>query len=213
MYRHLIFDLDGTVADTLPSIALALNLTLKHFNKNFTYTVEETRFFVGHGTPYLIQKAFKNNIDNFDEVFDYYVRTQIKTHLDNATIFPGLKEKLQQLRDSGCTLYIATNKPAEVAPIVINKLYGDGFFKEIVAQKKDMPKKPDPYVINQIIKRYNLKPNECLYIGDSEVDLLSAKNAGIDACLVKYGYGHYDKINEALAKYIVNKPNDFQQFL
>lgn len=213
MYKHLIFDLDGTIVDTLPSIALAVNQTLKHFHKNYSYTDEEVRHFVGYGTPYLIKKAFKGDIENYDEVLAFYIEKQIITHLKNAKIFPKLKENLKSLSDIGYTLYIATNKPSPVATKIIPKLYGNNFFKDMVAQKKDTPKKPDPYVINQIINRYSLKLNECLYIGDSEVDLLTAKNAGVDACLVKYGYGGYDKIDEKLAKFVVNKPDDFRQFL
>lgn len=212
MFKHLIFDLDGTIVDTLPGIAKAINLTLKHFKKPYQWKIKDVYNFVGYGTPYLLTKAFKGKIANFDEVLDYYLPCQVRTHR-TVKLFPNLLATLNTLKKKGYKFYIATNKPIEVGPSVINRLYGKSYFVDTVYQKKDTPKKPDPYVVNEIIKRNKLKRDECLYIGDGEVDLLTAKKAKIKGALVKYGYGQYGKFSEKDALFIINRPKDLLKYL
>jgi len=208
MYKNLIFDIDGTIIDTLPSITSSVNATLKHFNKNYSYRVDEVYNFVGYGTPYLLKKAFKSEDIDVKEISKFYLPIQLEIHLKNAKIYPDLKEVLTSLRNKGHKLYVATNKPIEIAPKIVENLYGKGFFIDMMCPGLNTPKKPDPYLLNELIKRNNLVKKECLYIGDGEADLLTAKNAGIDCCLVKYGYGQYGKFDESYCKYVINSPLD-----
>ncbi|MCQ2796613.1 MAG: HAD family hydrolase [Bacilli bacterium] len=213
MYKHLIFDLDGTIVDTLPSIIKSINLTLKHFKAPYQYTIKDGPRLVGWGTPYLVKTAFKDENCDYEKIVKYYLPTQAKVHLKQAKLFPGIKETLATLKKRGYILYIATNKPIEVGPPTINKLYGKDFFKDASYQKLKTPKKPDPYVVNEIIKRNHLKRKECLYIGDSEVDIATAKNAKIDCLLVTFGYGRYKEFDVKKAKFIINKPQELLNYL
>ncbi|MCQ2753228.1 MAG: HAD family hydrolase [Bacilli bacterium] len=214
MYKHLIFDLDGTIVDTLPGITEAVNLALKHFRKSWRWKKKDVYNFVGYGTPYLINCAFKGLPLDLDTVLDYYLPTQAITHQrKDVKIFHGLLKTLNKLKARGYTLYIATNKPVEVGPSVIARLYGENYFKDAVYQTRTMPKKPDPYVINEIIRRNQLDRNECLYIGDSEVDLKAAKNAKIASALVKYGYGQYGKFSEDDAIFKIKHPKELLKHL
>ena len=211
MYKNLIFDLDGTIIDTLPSITKSVNYTLKKSKKPYQYNVKEVYNFVGYGTPYLIGNAFKcMDIKKlpYDKILKIYLPIQLKIHLQYAKLFPKLKETLTKLKKKGYRLYVVTNKPIEVAPGTINKLYGDKFFKDVSCPYKDTPKKPDPYLLNKLIKKHKLQRKECIYIGDGLADLLTAKNGKIDSVLVKYGYGQYGKFDENMAKYIINKPEE-----
>ena len=139
MYKHLIFGLDGTIADTLPSITDSVNVTLKYFHDPHHYRVDEVYNFVGYGTPYLLKKAFDNEQINLEQVLAIYLPVQLKIHLKKAKLFPDLLLTLNTLKERGYKLYIATNKPIEVAPKVINQLYGKNFFKDAIYQKGDMP--------------------------------------------------------------------------
>lgn len=213
MYKHLIFDLDGTIVDTLPSIIKSINATLKHFKMPYRYTCKDGPLLVGYGTPYLIRTAFKDENCDVKKIMSYYVPTQAKIHEKEAVLFPHILETLKTLKKRGYKLYIATNKPIEVGVVTINKLYGKNFFVDAVYQKNDTPKKPDPYVVNEIIKHNHLKRKECIYIGDSEVDILTAKNAKIDCILVTYGYGRYKDFDHKKAKFCINKPQELLNYL
>lgn len=213
MYKHLIFDLDGTIVDTLPSIAESINLTLKHFKKPYHYQVKEVAYFVGYGTPYLVRRAFQNENAPVDKICKVYLPTQLAVHLKKAKLFPKLLATLNTLKKRGYKLYVATNKPIEVGPKTIEKLYGTNYFADAIYQTKNTPKKPDPYVINEIIRRNHLKRKECLYIGDSEVDIITAKRAKIDSMLVKYGYGHYDEFDEKTANFVIKHPQELLKYL
>ena len=213
MYKHLIFDLDGTIVDTLPSIIKSINATLKHFKMPYQYTVKDGPNLIGWGTPYLIKTAFKDEHCDYQKIAKHYLPTQAKIHEKEAKLFPDIKETLIILKKRGYLLYVATNKPIEVGPVTINKLYGKGFFKDEQYQTLGSPKKPDPYVVNEIIKRNHLKRKECLYIGDSEVDIATAKNAKIDCLLVTFGYGRYQEFDIKKAKFYINKPKELLNYL
>lgn len=213
MYKHLIFDLDGTVADTLPCIIDAINYTLRYFKVPYQYQEKDGCNLIGYGTPYLVKKAFKDENCDVDKIVKIYIPIQRDIHIKHVKRFPVLISVLKQLKKRGYKLYIATNKPIEVGVPTIKKLYGSNFFTDEVYQLHKTPKKPDPYVVNQIINHNHLKKNECLYIGDSEVDLITAKNAGIDSMLVKWGYGKYGKFNEKLAKFVIKSPKELLNYL
>lgn len=213
MYKHLIFDLDGTLVDTLPSIIKSINLTLKHFKKPYQYSKKDGPYLIGYGTPYLVKKAFKDENCDLEKILKVYMPTQLKIHKKHAKLFPNILSTLEELKRRGYKLYIATNKPIEVAPKVIEKLYGKNFFLDAMYQKGDTPKKPNPYVVNEIIKRNHLKRNECIYIGDGEVDIKTANNAKIDSILVTYGYGRYKEFNPKIATFYINKPQELLNYL
>ena len=94
-----------------------------------------------------------------------------------------------------------------------NKLYGNDFFTDAIYQKGNLPKKPDPFIVNEIIKRNHLKRKECIYIGDSEVDILTAKASKIDSILVTYGYGKYQEFDPKKATFYINKPQELLNYL
>ncbi len=213
-YKHLIFDLDGTVADTLEGITSSLNLTLKHLNYPFNYTEEETKSFIGKGSPHLLKMATKRNHiteEDISNIFDFYIPCQAEEQLKYAKIFPGLYDVLVELKNNDYKLYIATNKPVQLAKTLLDKLYGVNFFVEIIAQDEKIKKKPDSMVVDIIVNKYKLDRNECIYIGDCDVDILTAINSHIDSVLVTYGYGFYDKKYPQQPSYIASSPNELKK--
>ena len=214
MYKNIIFDLDGTILDTLSSITDAVNETLKIFKKNYFYSCDEIKKFIGHGNKFLIKKAFKIVDDNFDltKIMQVYSLLQLNISLKKTKIFPGLYDVLKKIKKK-YKIYIATNKQYDTTLKIIKNFFNIDFFNDIIAQTEKTLKKPDPDIINQIIERNNLKKNECLYVGDSEIDLLTAKNANIDFCLVKYGYGQYGNFDESFSKFIIFEPQELLNIL
>ncbi len=214
MIKNLIFDLDGTLLDTLPPISKAINITLKHYKLKYKVSVKECRDYIGYGTPYLLKSAFHNeDRDDYDEAMKYYIKKQIITHKEKVKAFKDMIPSLKSLKKKGYKLFIATNKPYEIATLAINKVYGNNFFIDMEAQKKDTPKKPDPYVINEIIRRNKLKRKECIYIGDHECDVRTSINAKIPCLILKHGYGHLSDPVFKKAKKIINSPKDIIKYL
>lgn len=213
-FKHLLFDLDGTILDTLEAITFALNVTTEHFNLGIKLTKEEVKVNLGRGTPYLIKNCFKNdNLDYDNLLIPFFIEQQLDAHKKYCKLFPNLKDELILLKNQGYKLYVATNKPQKVASFIIPYLYGDNFFEFIQGQDKNIKKKPDPEVINIIVKKFNLNKDECLYIGDSIVDLETAKNANMKSCLVKYGFDDYSKINKSKIIYSINNPKELKDIL
>lgn len=214
MIKNLIFDLDGTLLDTLPCICKAANITLKHYNMKHFVSIKECREYIGYGTSYLLKNCFHNQDRNdYDEIVTYYINKQKLTHKQNVKTFPYLTSALKDLKKKGYKLFIATNKPYQVAELVITKIYGKNFFVDMEAQKTNTPKKPDPYVINQIIKRNKLIRKECIYIGDHECDVRTANNAKIPCLVLLQGYGHYEDPIFKKAKKLLNSPKEIIKYL
>ena len=194
MYKHIFFDLDGTLLESLNDIRSALNISFKEMGKNVSYTLSECRPFIGNGLYVTIERAIKplgfskEEEETFTKlVFKNYETEQGKT----AIPYKGEIEALNELKKHGVSLYVVTNKPEYLAYQILNKTYGEHFFKEIYGQVEGRGVKPSPDAINEIVQKYSIDKSDCLYVGDSEVDITTAENASIDSLLVTFGYGAY----------------------
>lgn len=206
MYKHILFDLDGTVIDTLPALVEAANRTLKKFNfKRTPVTLKEAAPYMGHGTPYLVKCCFKNADLDYNPIVKYYISQQLITHPKLAKEYPNTTKALLLLQALDYSFYIATNKPQPVADLIIPHIFGKDLFKCVVGQNDSRAKKPNPEVINIVINKYKLKRSECLYVGDSHIDILTAKNAKIDCCLITHGYDNYEHMDKKDAKYVIKE--------
>ena len=193
-YQNIFFDLDGTLLETLEDIKNAFNLTMEEMGIEVRYSYNDTKPFIGNGFLVAIERATKNlNLnDEQKEIFTklgfkYYEQEQGKT----TKPYPNEIEVLNELKAQGVNLFVVTNKPEYLAFDIVKRKYGKGFFKEIIGQKEGRKTKPEPDGIYELLKKYAIDKSTCLYVGDSEVDILTAKNAGIDCLLVTFGYGKY----------------------
>ena len=188
--RLLIFDLDGTIADTLPTIAEAVNMCAKHFGYP-EKSSEEVRLAVGNGVGVLLQKTMPKaamaDADKSKEIKEYfalcYEQTQAK--LDRA--YDGMAEAMRELYSKGYILAVLSNKPDKLVKMIINNIFPDGIISESMGQT-DLPKKPDPTVPLLIAKQFCVSPCDTYFIGDSEVDVLTGKNAGMISVAVSWGF-------------------------
>ena len=185
--KTLIFDLDGTILDTLVDLKNAVNHALNYF-KLPKKDLEFVRKAIGNGTTVLIKRCTPSSLtdDDRQKVFDAFKAYYLSHYDDFTKPYPGIKEMLIQLKGK-VTLAVVSNKDNDLTNKIINKEY-PGLFDIIQGSYLDHPKKPDPYLINKIIKENNIDKDNCIYIGDTNVDKESATNVGLPYLLVNYGY-------------------------
>ncbi|MBP5575046.1 MAG: HAD family hydrolase [Bacilli bacterium] len=185
--KTIIFDLDGTILNTLEDLKNAVNYGLK--SKNLPEKdLKFVRKAIGNGTQVLIKRCTPESISDEERqiVFNIFKSYYLKHYADNTKPYPGITELLKSLKGK-CQLAVVSNKDDDLTKKLINKEF-PGMFDIIQGSYLDKPKKPHPFLINKIIEDYSINNADCLYIGDTEIDKESAENAGLDYLLVNYGY-------------------------
>ena len=187
--KYIIFDLDGTILDTLQDLTNAVNYGLKYFNlpeKDLSFV----RLAIGNGTKVLIKRCTPVDIsdDIRDQVFNNFKDYYFKHFTDNTRPYKGILEMLLKLKEiPDLKLIVLSNKDDDLTKQLIQKEFM-GVFDIVQGSYIDKPRKPDPYLINKIFNENNINNKECLYIGDTNVDKETASNAGVTYRLVNYGY-------------------------
>ena len=190
MIKLIIFDLDGTIADTLISIQDALNMTLDLCGApHRSYT--EVRDAIGNGVRELIRRSLPNDLasDNglIDRLHVEYNKFYDETYTDIDGCYPYMYDTVRELKARGYTLAVLSNKPDKYTKSIIDILFRDGEFS-FVSGQTELPRKPDPTVPLMIAERFGVAPCECAFIGDSDVDVMTAKNAGMTSVACAWGY-------------------------
>ncbi|MBE6862040.1 MAG: HAD family hydrolase [Ruminococcus sp.] len=207
-----IFDLDGTLADTLADLADAVNNGLEHLGYP-VHPYESYKTFVGDGVQKLCYRALpddkKDETEKLHELFREYYNVHF---LDKTTLYPGIKETLAELSNSGVFLAVATNKPQDFALRIIEKLLPETNFVKILGGCSEREKKPDPTIIHEIIDELPIGTNAYM-IGDSDVDIRTANNAGIASVGCLWGFRTEKELSDAGADYIAEKPSDIADFI
>jgi len=205
-YQAVIFDLDGTLLDTLDDLADAMN----HVLQEFAYPTREKtaiRRFLGNGIARLTELALPATVsaEQYDEIFarfkSYYTaHCQVKTKA-----YKGIEELLAGLKAKGYKLAIVSNKNA-AAVEALNKLYFKKYVDVAIGEKPTIRKKPAPDTVLQALKELACSKEKAIYVGDSEVDKATADNVGMDCILVTWGFRDKQELEALKPKYLVNKP-------
>ena len=213
-YQALIFDLDGTILDTLGDIRLAINDALKAIEIPLEYSLVKTKSLVGDGAEALMHRALGDfdTPENFVRLKKEYMPRYEAYQTRHTKPFNGLPVVLKYLQNKGISLFVCTNKPDELAKEIVGKCYEEGLFKEIHGHIEGSPVKPDPMIVTYFINKYGLDPKSCLFVGDSVTDLLTAKNASLPAAIVTWGYGYYKEALLNEADYVIDKPKELARF-
>lgn len=214
MYKALIFDLDGTLLDTLGDIRLAINDALKKCGYDYQYSLKEAHELIGNGADVLVKKALRDKGDDpkaFKDLKAAYMPLYKEYQDLHTKPFNGLPETLRFLAERGLKLFVSSNKPDDLAKAILKNHYEKGTFVSILGNMEGVPPKPNPITVLRILEISNLKKKDCLYIGDSEVDLKTAANAKIDFGIVTWGYGKYKAELLSQAKYVITKPKQLAQ--
>lgn len=205
MNKFIIFDLDGTLLDTLEGITEGLNLTLKELNISKNYSKEEVKSFIGNGARRLLFLALKREFNESE--YSLYLKNYEKTQYISP-FFKDVLNTLIDLKNKGYILMINSNKPDEILQKLIkNKFNGleKTLFSDIKGQDSSIKRKPDPTYLNELINKLNLKKENGFYVGDSIVDVLASKNLNIKSIIVSYGYGNQKEIIDNKPSYYIDE--------
>ena len=212
--RLLIFDLDGTIADTLPTIAEAVNLCARHFGYP-EKSNEEVRTAVGNGVGVLLQKTMPEDamVDAVQskKIKEYfaicYEQTQAK--LDRA--YDGMAEAMREFYRRGYIIAVLSNKPDNLVKMIINNIFPDGIVSVSMGQT-DLPRKPNPTVPLMIAEKCGVSADDTYFIGDSEVDVLTGKNAGMVSVAVSWGFRDRSVLEDANPDVLIDTREELLQY-
>lgn len=214
MKQGLIFDLDGTLVDSLPGIAASLNHALGNLGFPMHVTTAVRRF-IGDGSWILAQRA--SPAGSSDEVISGIER-EFKIHYDRHWVegtapYPDIPGLLKSLADRGHPLAVLSNKPHPFTTTIVAALFPEIPFQIIVGQKPGIPHKPDPTGALEIVRAFTLPAADCVLIGDSTIDLLTARNAGISSIGVTWGYHDRAPLLAGGAGRLVDSPSELLEAL
>jgi phosphoglycolate phosphatase len=186
--RVLIFDLDGTLIDSKLDLALSVNAMLEHMGR-LPLPHETIYGYVGNGAPLLVRRALgENSTDEEVEKGHAYFLSYYREHmLDNTVPYPGVREGLALL--AKYPMAILTNKPVRFSGWILQGLGLADYFRYVYGGNSFEKKKPDPIGVEVLLRDLKMAPNEAMIVGDSDVDVRTARNSGIWACGVSYGIG------------------------
>lgn len=190
-YTHFIFDLDGTLLDTIPDLVFNMNRTFKELNLFGHFSNKEMASFIGSGKDEQIRRALKARMlgeKHFKAVNERLSKYYAQNTDTYTKIFPEVKNTLETLKKRGLTLIVATNKPEAIAKDVVKSFFPEDMFLLVRGDRGDGIIKPNPKFLGALVTELNVDPQNILFIGDSSVDFLAAKNAGIRCAIVPHGY-------------------------
>ena len=206
--RALIFDLDGTLADTIGGIRDGMNETMHKYGYP-PKTYEEIRRAIGNGARMLIKHCMPEPDASDDAkvktVLASYDLAYSRTYLHTRECYAGIVETVRELHARGYRLAVLSNKQDAYTQGLVEQLFPDGEF-EIVMGQTDLPTKPDPTVPHLIAHLLCVDPDECAMIGDSDVDILTAKNAGMTSVGCSWGYRPRSVLEQLGAQYLIDAP-------
>ncbi|MBR3899921.1 MAG: HAD family hydrolase [Ruminococcus sp.] len=212
MMTTVIFDLDGTIADTIEDLADAVNYGLRKLGCP-EHDINSYKQFVGNGAMKLCIRALpEGKKDMSEKLLDLFHEYYDVHYLDKTKLYDGIKDTLDVLAANGVTLAVATNKPQDAARKIVEKLLPDVDFIKVLGGCDERPKKPDSTVINEILNGLS-EDNTVYMIGDSNVDIQTAKNCGILSIGCVWGFRGRTELEAAGADFIAEKAEDITKII
>jgi phosphoglycolate phosphatase len=192
--KAIVFDLDGTLVDSAPEIATALNTAMAEIGQP-PFPLSEVQTFIGGGAKVALQRALTARGSEIEStVFDAMMASFYKVYAEVSEagngLYPGVKETLAELSRRGVPLGVCTNKAEHITAIALRALGIAPFFSAVIGARDDLPRKPAPDMLLAALGRLGARPAEALVIGDSRSDVGAARAAGCPVIAVSYGYAH-----------------------
>ena len=214
MYKLVVFDLDGTVADTLADLAAATNAALTRHGLP-TYPTENYRYFVGNGVDNLIRNVLADAYTPAlaEEVKADFASYYADHNMDFTAAYPGVGELLARLSADGVMTAVISNKPNAFVPVILRALYPDHRFSYLSGQREGVPRKPAPDALLQLLERLGVQPDDTLYVGDSDVDVAFAHAAGVRVCGVSWGFRGADELSAAGADRVADTTEELSEMI
>ena len=213
MYKLIIFDLDGTILNTLEDLADSTNyaLVMNGFSKR---TIEEVRTFVGNGIGKLIERAVPAGTDAevVNKVLADFTEYYGKHCADKTRPYDGILELIKSLLEQKYRIAIVSNK-FDMAVKELNDMYFEGLFPVAIGASETVAKKPEPDAVFEAIKQLRTSREYAIYVGDSDVDVMTAKNSGLPFVGVTWGFRDEALLRKMGAKHLIHEPKQLFEFL
>jgi phosphoglycolate phosphatase len=206
--RALIFDLDGTLIDSKRDLIHSVNAMLGEMGR--AQLDEETiSGYIGHGAPLLVSRALGSNAreDDLRRALQFFLAYYEEHKLDTTCAYPGVADSLAELSRKKVPMAVLTNKPVKISVRILEALGLATYFRAIYGGNSFESKKPDPRGANTIVSEFAASPRETMLIGDSEVDVQTARNARMIAVAVNYGFGVHDRTQHPADLYLEKLPD------
>lgn len=214
--KACIFDLDGTLTNTLESMTYSVNLTLEEMGLS-KITKDQCRLFVGNGARVLMEKSLKaagdTDASRIEEGMEIYGRIFDRNCTYHVTPYEGIPEMLKALKDKGIHLAVLSNKPDRQTVKVVKAIFGEELFDYAQGQKDGIRRKPEPDGVWYLMEQMHVSKEECLYIGDSEVDAATGRNAGLKTIGVLWGFRDRKTLETAEVDDLIDRPDELLQFV
>lgn len=211
MYRCCIFDLDGTLLDTIGSLVYAVNGMLKHFDYP-AMAEAQVKQFVGDGYEKLVERSLKFSGDeaqvHYQEALKVYMEIFRASTLYEVKPYDGIWELLEYLRTQGIRMAVLSNKPDAQAIENIETIFGKGYFDFVAGERPGIPRKPDPAGVVQILEILGEEPEHCLYFGDTGTDMETGLGAGVTTVGVTWGFRGREELASFHPQYVIDSPQE-----
>ena len=208
MYKTYIFDLDGTLLNTLGDLAASTNYALRQYGMP-EHTIDDVRRFVGNGVGKLIERAIPEGLSNpqYEDVLATFRKHYMLHSLDTTAPYPGIESLLHSLRAHGCNVAVVSNKFYNATVELCRHFFADTV-EVAIGERENIRRKPAPDTVFEAMRQLGVSGEDTVYVGDSDVDVATARNSGIPCISVLWGFRDRDFLIEHGATTFVNTPED-----
>ena len=215
MYKNIIFDLDGTILNTLEDLAAATNWVCARHGWP-AHGVEEYKYFVGNGAPKLLSRVVPAGVELTDalhrQLLEEFTQRYNAHKEDKTTVYAGMPQALRRLKEAGLVLAVLSNKPHGAAWPVVERYY-PGVFDAVQGALPELPVKPDPTLLRRLMGELGATAADTLFVGDSNVDIRTAKNGGLTGCGVLWGFRTREELEAEEADFIAETPEKLVELI
>lgn len=215
MKKLVVFDLDGTLVNSLEDLADAVNLGLKSMGFP-VHEVEKFRYFVGNGAMLLCQRALpeKHRTDeNTTALYKKFAQHYAVHFADKTRPYDGIAELLRDIKSKGINIAVASNKPHADCNRVVDMLFDRSHIDAAMGSNNGFEKKPAPDIVFELMQRFGADASQTLFVGDSDVDIITAKNASVESVGCLWGFRTEDELKNAGADFIAASPCDILKYI
>lgn len=216
--RFILFDLDGTLIDSLGAISFHLNKVLgKHGCSSIP--IERVKALIGNSSRYLVDHALNEtgcedlSLEEKENILNEYNGSYYKDPVIKTLVYKGVEDLLKKLKDEGHLLGILSNKPDEIVKNIVQEIFGDNYFDNVRGFREDVPRKPDSASLFAMLEEMNVNPQDVIYVGDSEVDAELGHAAGVRTILVSYGFRTLEELEKEPCEVIVASIEELTNYL
>ncbi len=215
-FKAVIFDLDGTLLDTLEDLANSMNRVLSR-NKLPTHPVESYKYFVGDGASTLVRRVLPFEVESPEGVFERLLREFLEDYSNNWDVatkpYPGIDKLIKGLERKGLKMAILSNKPHKFTKLCVKRFLNDFTFNEVFGERPGVPRKPDPQGAIELAERLEVTPSQCIYLGDTSIDMKTAVAAGMYPVGVLWGFRDKEELLKSGAKRLISHPEELFELL